>query len=68
MEDNIKLEVAKDIISSKIAKAVTVLKLTTKDKELVQLIKLKERIENYDLEAINHVLRVSKTNKVKYGR
>lgn len=68
MEDNIKLEVAKDIISSKIAKAVTVLKLTTKDKELVQLIKLKERVENYDLEAINHVLRVSKTNKVKYGR
>ena len=54
--------------SSKIAKAATVLKLTTKDKELVQLIKLKERVDSYDIDAINHVLRVSKRNKVNYGR
>jgi len=62
MNDNTKLEIAKEIIASKVGKAV-ILGLTLEDKELVQLIKLKEKVDNGNMEAIERVLRISKLKK-----
>ena len=59
MNDNTKLEIAKELIASKVGKAA-LLGLTTEDKELKQLIKLKEEVDNGNMETINRVLRISK--------
>lgn len=62
MNDNTKLEVAKEIIASKVGKAA-MLGLTLQDKELVQLIKIKEEVDNGNMESIERVLRISKPKK-----
>ena len=62
MNDNTKLEIAKELIASKVGKAA-LLGLTTEDKELKQLIKLKEDVDNGNMETINRVLRISKPKK-----
>lgn len=62
MNDNTKLEIAKELIASKVGKAA-LLGLTTEDKELKQLIKLKEEVDNGNMETINRVLRISKPKK-----
>lgn len=62
MNDNTKLEVAKEIIASKVGKAA-MLGLTLQDKELVQLIKIKEEVDNGNMESIERVLRISKLKK-----
>ena len=60
MNANTKLEIAKEIIASQIGKSIMDLGLTIKDKELQQLMDLKDRIDRCDMAAINHVLKVSK--------
>ena len=62
MNDNTKLEDAKEIIASKVGKAA-MLGLTLQDKELVQLIKIKEEVDNGNMESIERVLRISKPKK-----
>lgn len=62
MNDNTKLEIAKELIASKVGKAA-LLGLTTEDKELQQLIKLKEEVDNGNMETIERVLRISKPKK-----
>jgi hypothetical protein len=62
MNDNTKLEIAKELIASKVGKAA-LLGLTTKDEELQQLIKLKEEVDNGNMETIERVLRISKPKK-----
>ncbi len=62
MNDNTKLEIAKELIASKVGKAA-LLGLTTEDKELKQLIKLKEEVDNGNMETIDRVLRISKPKK-----
>lgn len=63
MDSNTKLEIAKEVIASQIGNAVTRLKLSLKDRELVDLLKLKEKIDNCDMRAINHVLKIAKSRE-----
>lgn len=56
MNENTKLEVAKEIIFEKVGKAVTERHLTINDKELVDLIYLKRAVNSNDKEAIDYVL------------
>ncbi len=60
MDSNTKLEIAKEVIAGLIGNAITKLNLTTKDKALVDLLNLKERIDSCDMAAIDHVLKVAK--------
>lgn len=69
MNENTKLEVAKEIIFEKVGKAVTERHLTINDQELVDLIYLKRAVNSNDKEAIDFVLNNmstdSKTSKTK---
>lgn len=56
MNENTKLEVAKEIIFEKVGKAVTERHLTIEDQELVDLIYLKRAVNSNDKEAIDYVL------------
>ena len=62
MNDNTKLEVAKELIASKVGRAA-MSGLTLEDRKLVQLIKLKEEVDNGNMEAIEMILGVSKLKK-----
>ena len=64
MDSNTKLEIAKEVIACQIGNAITKLNLTLQDKDLVDLLKLKEKIDSCDMKAINHVLKVSKSRMV----
>ena len=64
MNENTKLEIAKEVIAGQVGKAVTKLKLTLADEELVKLIKLKEDVDKGDEKAINHVLKIAKSREV----
>ena len=64
MDSNTKLEIAKEVIAGLIGNAITKLNLTTKDKALVDLLNLKERIDSCDMAAIDHVLKVAKERGV----
>lgn len=56
MNENTKLEVAKEIIFEKVGKAVTERHLTVEDQELVDLIYLKRAVNSNNKEAIDYVL------------
>ena len=64
MDSNTKLEIAKEVIAGLIGNAITNLNLSTKDKALVDLLNLKERVDSCDMEAIDHVLKVAKERGV----
>ena len=63
MNSNTKLEIAKEVISSQIGKAVINLGLTLKDKELLNLIDLKDMGDRGNMKAIDHVLYVAKNKR-----
>ena len=63
MNDNTKLEIAKELIASKVGKTA-LLGLTTNDEELQQLIQLKEEVDRGNMEAIDYVLNISKARGV----
>ena len=65
MNDNVKLEIAKEVIAGEIGNAVTSLNLSLENEELVNLVKLKEKIDRCDMVAINHVLKVSKARMTR---
>ena len=56
MNENTKLEVAKEIIYEQIGKATMQEKLTIKDKKLLDLLTLKKEINKNNMDAIDFVL------------
>ncbi len=62
MNDNTKLEIAKELIANKVGKAA-LLGLTLNDEEMIKLINLKEEVDKGNMEAIDTVLSYSKQNK-----
>ena len=56
MNDNTKLEVAKEVIASKVGEAALRLNFDLKNEELLQLLKLKDEVDRCNFEAIDFVL------------
>ena len=56
MNDNTKLEVAKEVIASKVGEAALRLNFDLKNEELLQLLKLKDEVDRCHFEAIDFVL------------
>lgn len=57
MNDNTKLEVAKEVIYEKIGSAVMQEHLTTSDEKLVELLKIKEEVNKGNMAVIDFVLK-----------
>ena len=55
MNDNTKLEIAKELVANMVGKAALI-GLTLKDKELIKLINLKEEVDKGNMKAIDKVL------------
>lgn len=62
MNENTKLEVAKEVIYEKVGKAVTEKHLTINDQELIDLIYLKRAVNCNDKSAIDFVLNMDKND------
>ncbi len=59
MNDKAKLELAKDIIATYVAKTAKLLDFDLNNDELKELLLLKEEVDRNNLEAINYVLGLS---------
>lgn len=65
MNDNTKIEVAKEVIYEIIGNAVMKENLTTNDKKLVDLLNLKNEVNKGNMEAIDFVLKNYKLEEKK---
>ncbi len=65
MNDNTKIEVAKEVIYEIIGNAVMKENLTTNDKKLVDLLNLKNEVNKGNMEAIDFVLNNYKLEEKK---
>lgn len=65
MNDNTKIEVAKEVIYEIIGNAVMKEKLTTNDKKLVDLLNIKNEVNKGNMEAIDFVLNNYKLEEKK---
>ncbi len=64
MNDKTKLELAKDIIATYVAKTAKLLDFDLNNDELKELLLLKEEVDRNNLEAINYVLGLSDLGEI----
>lgn len=64
MNDKTKLELAKDIIATYVAKTAKLLDFDLNNEELKELLLLKEEVDRNNLEAINYVLGLSDLGEI----